>query len=255
MEILKYGFVKEGILEILLKSTFKKVLSFNQNYENNNKKVNGVLLVVTHNPTFKKLSQTLRKKLQLLYADEEVKKVFSTARFVSFRSTRNFKSCLVRSKIYPLEKKVGSEKCNSKRCLVFLNVSETAIFQSLRAEEQYKINHELNCNNECLIPLLFCEACSLQYVSSTTESGWIITKGIIGKQKEERNVCSHLVLSIFLHYHNAFLTDSRITLTGKTYEIDPTRREKYLSRFLETVTLYAMNTVDWLFHSDKLINS
>ena len=73
LEILKYGFVKEGILEILLKSTFEKALSFTQNYENNNKKVNGVLLVVTHNLTFKKLSQMLRKKLQLLYADEEVK--------------------------------------------------------------------------------------------------------------------------------------------------------------------------------------
>ena len=82
--------------------------------------------------------------------------------FVSFRSTRNLKSYLVRSKIYPLERKVGSEKCKSKRCLVCLNVSETDVFQSFQTKEQYKINHQLNCNDKCLIYLLFCKVCGLQ---------------------------------------------------------------------------------------------
>ena len=66
------------------------------------KKENGVSLVVTYNPGFKNLSQVIRKNLQLLYADEQVKKVFSPAPFASFRSPRNLKSYLVRSKIYPL---------------------------------------------------------------------------------------------------------------------------------------------------------
>ena len=110
---------------------------------------------MTYNPAFKNLFQVIRKNLQLLYADEEVKKVFSPAPFVSFRSTRNLKSYLVRSKIYPLERKVGSEKCKSKRCLVCLNVSETDVFQSFQTKEQYKINHQLNCNDKCLIYVYF----------------------------------------------------------------------------------------------------
>ena len=68
-----------------------------------------------YNPAFKNLSQVIRKNLQLLYADEQVKK---PAPFVSFRSMRNLKSYLVRSKIRPRERKVGSEKRKSKRCLV-----------------------------------------------------------------------------------------------------------------------------------------
>ena len=102
---------------------------------------------MTYNPAFKNLFQVIGKNLQLLYADKEVKKVFSPAPFVSFRSTRNLKSYLVRSKIYPLERKVGSEKCIIKRCLVCLNVSETDVFQSFQTKEQYKINHQLNCND------------------------------------------------------------------------------------------------------------
>ena len=137
--------------------------------EINSKKVNGVPLVVTYNSAFKNLFQVIRKNLQLLYADERVKKVFSPAPFIFFRSTRNLKSYLVKGKIYPLERKVVSEKCKGKRCLVCLNVSETDIFQSFQTKKQYKINHQLNCNDKCLICLLSCKVCGLQYAGSTTD--------------------------------------------------------------------------------------
>ena len=94
--------------------------------------------------------------------------MFSPAPFVSFRSTRHLKSYLVRSKIHPLERKVGSEKCKSKHCLVCLNVSETNVFQSFQTE-QYMTNHQLNCNDKRFIYLLSCNVCDLQYVGSTTD--------------------------------------------------------------------------------------
>ena len=35
---------------------------------------------------------------------------------VSFRSAMKLSRCLVRAKLYPLERKVGSFKCKGKRC-------------------------------------------------------------------------------------------------------------------------------------------
>ena len=130
VEDLKTWFHKSGCPQYLIKEQVEKVLRLTPSDENNTKEVNGVPLVVTYNPTFKILFQVIRKNLQLLYADEKVKKVFSPAPFVSFRSTRNLKSYLVRSNIYRFERKVGSEKCKSKCCLVCLNLSEIDIFQS-----------------------------------------------------------------------------------------------------------------------------
>ena len=46
-----------------------------------------------------------------------VKKAFTPAPFISFRSARN-------SKVYSLDRKVDSEKCKGKRCLVCLSISE-----------------------------------------------------------------------------------------------------------------------------------
>ena len=38
---------------------------------------------------------------------------------ISFRSTRKLSSYLVRSKLYPIERTVGSFKCNGKSCQNF----------------------------------------------------------------------------------------------------------------------------------------
>ena len=88
-------------------------------------KGNGVPLVVTYNPSFKNLGFLIRMNLQFLYADPETKKVFTPAPFVSFRSARNLKTFFVRSKVYPLERKVCSAKCNGKPFQVFLSINKT----------------------------------------------------------------------------------------------------------------------------------
>ena len=86
-----------------------------------------------------------------------------------YRTARNLKRFLVRSKVYPLERTAGSSKCGSKRCQVYLNVSETDIFESFQTKRQYKINYHHDCNDKCLIYLLSCKICGLQYESSTTD--------------------------------------------------------------------------------------
>ena len=198
---LKIWFYKSRYPDSLIKEQVEKALRLTPNDENNTKKVNCVSLVVTYNPAFKNLSQVMRKNLQLLYADEQVKKVFSLALFVFFRSTRNLKSYLVRSKIYPLERKVGSEKCKSKRCLACLNV----FFQSFQTKEQYKINHQLNCNDKCLIYLLSCKVCGLQYVGSTTDKfrlRWNNYKENNRKAKRGKELMQPLVFEHFLSNHH-----------------------------------------------------
>ena len=97
-----------------------------------NKVESGIPLVVTYNPAFRNLSTTLRKNFNILCSDAEIGKIFTPSPFVAYRSARIFKSVLVRSKVYPLERAVGSSKCGSKRCQVCLNVSETNIFESFQ---------------------------------------------------------------------------------------------------------------------------
>ena len=181
--------------------------STSNNSANNSKREKeiGIPLVTTYHPRLKDLSSLIKRNLQYLYADQEV---YTPAPFLSFRSARNLKSFLVRSKVYPLDRKVGSEKCNGKRCLVCLNVVETDTFESFQTKRQYKINHNLNCNDKFLIYLLLCKICGLQYVGSTTDPfryRWNNYKG--HNRKAERgvqNVQADLFEHFASHGHSGF---------------------------------------------------
>ena len=207
-------------------------------------KENGVLLVLTYNPNFNNLSILICKNLQFLYADPKTKIVFTPAPFVSFRSARNFKSFLVRSKVYPLERKVDSTKCNGKRCQVCLNINETDTFEPFQTKQKYNTNHHLNCNDKCLIYLLSCKVCGLQYVGSTTNKcrfRWNNYKENDGKALRGEE---HMQPELFEHFaadnHSCFLTDCSITLIDETDRSDPTRREEYWRKVLKTVAPYGL---------------
>ena len=143
---LKNWFSKRGYPEKVISEQVNRTLRSEENVKEKNgqhMKENGVPLVVTYNTNFKNLSFLIRKNLQFLYADPETKRVYTPAPFVSFRSVRNLKSFLVKSKVYPLERKVGSAKCNCKRCQVCLDIN-TDNFESFQTKQKYKINHHLN---------------------------------------------------------------------------------------------------------------
>ena len=57
--------------------------------------------------------------------NEEVKDTFIPRPMVSFRTSQKLSIYLVRGKLYPLERTVGSWKCIKKRCKVCKNVQNS----------------------------------------------------------------------------------------------------------------------------------
>ena len=117
----------------------------------------GVTLVETYHPGLKNIDKIINRNLHLLYMDQEFNKVFTP------------KPALVRAKLYPLERKVGSFKCKGKRCQTCLNVNEMGYFASSVTKEEYKIYHCFNCNEKCLICLLTRKVCLKQCVGETVD--------------------------------------------------------------------------------------
>ena len=106
---------------------------------------------MTYHPKLKSMKKVVLKDLDLLYMDNEVKRVFSPKSMISFRSVRKLSSYLVRAKLYPTERTVGSYECGGKRCELCINVNETSTFTSTVTGETYIINHRFDCNERCLV--------------------------------------------------------------------------------------------------------
>ena len=84
-------------------------------------------------------------------------------------------SYLVRTKLYPLHRKVGSKKCAKNCCEVCDYVTDTDTFTSAVTGESFKTNHQLNCDDRFIIYLLKCKQCQKQYTGETTDdfrNGW-----------------------------------------------------------------------------------
>ena len=151
--------------------------------------------------------------------------MFSRAPVILFKGTRNLKSYLVRYKIYPVQGKVGSENCDSKCCLVCLNVSKNEILRLLQTKEQYKINHQINCNGKCLIYLLSFKVFGFQNVHSTTDKFRFRWSNYKENNPKAKRGEEHTQLLVFEHFssndHNGFLEDCTITLTIKHIALIP----------------------------------
>ena len=156
---MKQWFAKRDYPQDLKNSETSKVkFPYVENKYNNNKE-KGIAFVVMFYPLLKSLGSTFNKNCYLLQMNDQVKKVFSLWPMVSFRSARKLSSYLVRAKLYPVERKGGSCKCNCNRCQVCQSISETDTFTCSNDGTTYKINHKFDCNEKCLIYLTACKKC------------------------------------------------------------------------------------------------
>ena len=162
--------------------------------------------------------------------DKEVKKVFPVAPIVSFKSAWKLGSYLVRAKLYPLERTVGSFKCNKPRCEVCINVIEVDTFTSTATGESFKINHKFNCDDKCLIYLLTCNQCRKQYVGQAVDSfhfRWNNYKCNCHKHTKGESVKQqHLYDHFMLEDRTQFVNDVSIIFIDKTDPTDPLKRKQ-----------------------------
>ena len=103
-------FVKGMYPEKPIDNEMKRVRFFPANLQNK-KREKRVPFVVTYHLILNSLSKIIRDNMYLPNMNEEVRKTFSPGTMVSFRSARKLSSYLVRAKLYPLQRKVGSPKC------------------------------------------------------------------------------------------------------------------------------------------------
>ena len=186
----------------------------------------GIPLVVTYHPHLNVLNKIIRRNLKHPYADQLVRSVFTPAPFTSFRTARNLRSHLVRSKLYPLKQTNGSYKCNTPRCQVSKNVKECYEFSCHVTKETFEINHCFDCNIKCLISLMSCKVCEKQYVGSTIQRfrfRWNSYKSCQRKPEKEEDCMQKYFHDYF--GHDGLINDVEIVFIDKNDPSDPTRRE------------------------------
>ena len=187
---------------------------------------------MTYHSIFNSLSKIIRDNVYLLNMNEEIRKTFSLGLMVSFPSAQKLSSYLVWAKLYPLQRKIGSSKCDKQRCKVCNNVTDTSTFSSTVTGDTFKINHSLNCDNKCLIYLMTCKQCNKQYLGETKDmfcNRWNNYKDNARKFDRKESCMQEQVYKHFqTEGHKSFLNEVSVIFIDKTDEKDPKKKRKIL---------------------------
>ena len=171
----------------------------------------GIPFGTTYHPKVKELWKLIRDLLPFLHSDGEVQKFFSPPPIVSYRSARKIKDYVVISKLYPVERKVGCQGCDSSRCQVCKSISITEEFTSFTTKITYEINHSFNCNDKSLIYLLSCKPCGKQFVVAPPT---ILEKlRVVTLKMWNKSFCKVIFLQ---RDHQGFLKDKEARLIDKS---------------------------------------
>ena len=158
----------------------------------------------------------------------------------------------MRAKLYPLKRFVGLRQCKKRRCEVCTNVTETDIFSGTVTGKTFQINHELNCDDKCLIYLLKYKVCKKQYVRETTDAFWLRWNNYKDNdrkfQRNESCMQQHLYEQFYTEGHNGFLGNVSISLLDKTDGFQPKKSENYWMRTLKTIAPLGLNAESAILH-------
>ena len=154
---MKEWFLARGYIEIIVNIQIDKVV-FSREQSVKKNLQSGIPFVTTYYPKAKELVKLIKAYFLFQTVMEKFKNIFSPLPIVSYRSARKIKYYTVRSKLYPVERKVRYRRCGSSRCQVCRSISITEEFTSFTTKKSYKINHGFHCNDKCLIYLLSCKS-------------------------------------------------------------------------------------------------
>ena len=233
---MKIWFQKRGHPENIIENEMKKV-NFPSCNKVQRKKSKGIPFVVTFHPLLKQLEEVLRRNKYLLNMNAEVKQTFTPVPMVSYRSSRKLSSYLVRAKLYPIDRIVGSKGCGKKLGEVCVKVRKTDTFSSTVTGEAFKINHKLNC-----------KCCGRQDVGETTGEfsfRWNNYKCNDRKYARDEDCFQE---DLFRHFqsgeHTGFLENVKIMLIDKTDGQNPKKRECYWRRTFKIYAPFGLNVED-----------
>ena len=158
----------------------------------------------------------------------------------------------MKAKLYPLHRKVESKKYATSRCEVFEYVTDTDTFTRTATGESFKINHQLNCDDRCIIYLLTCKQCQKQYTGETMDDfryRWNNYKSNSRKFDRKESCMQEHVYRHSSPGHRVFLNDvpvpsflNDITLIDKTDGSDPKKRKDYWMKTLKIMAPDCINT-------------
>ena len=135
-----------------------------------------------------------------------------------------------------------------KEWLRLLNViNQTNTVSSTVTGKTYKINHKFDFDENCLVYLLKCKHCGIQYVGQPVADfcyRWNNYRHNCRKHSRDEDCMQKHLYDHYLSGSNDFLNMVSVTFIDKTDPSNPHEREQYWRYLLQTNAPHGLNIAD-----------
>ena len=170
-----------------------------------------------------------------------------TSKIYFHRGAQKLSNNLVRAKVYPRGRKIGSSGCGKKRCQVCPNATKTDSFTRTSTSKTYRIGHLNNCSKKCLVYLLTCRVSLKQYVGQTVDEFRNRWNNYKSNDRKYLNRQPCFQEHIFEYFNgdgrSGFLENVSITSIDKNNPSNPEKRENYWIQTLKTMVPWSLNVL------------
>ena len=105
------------------------------------------------------------------------------------------------------------------------NVTEINNYSGSIDKREFVISHSFNCNDKCIIYLLTCNKCKLQYEGKTVDDFHLRWNNYKDNNRKEACMPQHLFEHFSKEGDSGFLDDVSIIFIDKTNPKDPNKLE------------------------------
>ncbi|CAN7943058.1 unnamed protein product, partial [Ixodes hexagonus] len=190
-----------------------------------------VPLVINYSSNLSNLNSILKRHLNIMHADDKLKKIFPKPPFATFRKNRSLGRMLCPSYIKKSTPPGGCGPCRGNRCQLCPFVLTCDRISSYASAFFLKIKQDLDCKTTDVIYIITCTLCNLQYVGETKNS---MRERFYGHKSDIVNGENTPVAKHFNSNHHDINIHLKITIVDSGFKNDITRKNKesfYISKF------------------------
>ena len=111
----------------------------------------------------------------------------------------------------------------------------------------YKINHKYDCDKNCLVYLLTCKRCGIQFVGQTVadfRDRWNNYKDNCRKRSHNEDCMQEHLYDHYLSSNNNFLNMVSVIFIDKTNPLNSLETEQYWRHILQTNAPHGLNRAE-----------
>jgi hypothetical protein len=138
--------------------------------QRSDKNENSLILILPFHPGIKDIRKVWQRNTNVLLHHPDTSFLAQERLLIAYKRPTNIKNILVKTDSTSRAVSSGSYPCGKIKCNTCKFMETTTTYKSSNTTQSYRISGHFDCQSMCIIYLITCKLCGIQYVGQTSST-------------------------------------------------------------------------------------